>query len=102
MEPNGKVNGRPSQSAKCRFKEKLRKLTNRKRSGTFYDIITKINQMTVGWINYYGISNYEGIHNRNSTMVKSSIKTMDMEEMETSTYHDIKCCGNMELTMMTP
>jgi len=51
------VNCRPSRSAKQKFKEKLRKLTNRKRTGTFHEIITKINQTTTGWINYYGISN---------------------------------------------
>ena len=53
----GKVGCRPSRSAKQRFKDKLRKLTSRKRPGTFPEIITKINQTTVGWINYYGISN---------------------------------------------
>ncbi|WP_370643037.1 group II intron maturase-specific domain-containing protein [Sporosarcina sp. ACRSM] len=34
----------------------MRKATIRKRSGTFSDIIKEINQITVGWINYYGIS----------------------------------------------
>lgn len=56
-ESNGKVGCRPSRSAKQRFKDKLRKLTSRKRPGTFREIITKINQTTTGWINYYGISN---------------------------------------------
>ena len=56
-ELNGKVGCRPSKSAKQRLKDKLRKLTSRKRPGTFLEIITKINQTTVGWINYYGISN---------------------------------------------
>ena len=34
----------------------MKKLTNRKQPGTFVDIVKKINQMTTGWINYYGIS----------------------------------------------
>jgi len=51
------VGCRPSGSAKQRFKDKLRKLTSRKIPGTFYEIVTKINQTTTGWINYYGISN---------------------------------------------
>ncbi|NEY81781.1 hypothetical protein G4D64_09765 [Bacillus sp. 3H-10] len=51
------MNCRPSRSAKRKFKDKLRKLTSRKRPGTFHEIITKINQTTTGWINYYGISN---------------------------------------------
>lgn len=54
---HGKVGCRPSRSAKQRFKGKLRKLTSRKRPGTFLEIITKINQTTTGWINYYGIAN---------------------------------------------
>ncbi|WP_245757811.1 group II intron maturase-specific domain-containing protein [Alteribacillus iranensis] len=34
----------------------MRKLTSRKRPGTFRQIIKEINQVTVGWINYYGVS----------------------------------------------
>ena len=54
---HGKVGCRPSKSAKQRFKAKLKMLTSRKRPGTFAEIIKKINQTTVGWINYYGIAN---------------------------------------------
>lgn len=57
---NGKVGCRPSRSAKQKFKGKLKELTSRKRPGTFQEIIMKINQTTVGWINYYGISNMKG------------------------------------------
>ncbi|WP_420822122.1 group II intron maturase-specific domain-containing protein [Staphylococcus cornubiensis] len=31
----------------------LRKITKRNRSGTFKGIITEINQVTRGWINYF-------------------------------------------------
>lgn len=34
----------------------MRKWTSRKQPGTFEEIIKKINQVTTGWINYYGIS----------------------------------------------
>jgi len=54
---NGKVGCRPSKAAKQRFKDKIRKLTSRKRAGTFEEIVKRINQTTVGWINYYGIAN---------------------------------------------
>lgn len=54
---HGKVGCRPSKSAKQRFKQKLKELTSRKRPGTFLEIIQQINRFTVGWINYYGISN---------------------------------------------
>ena len=34
----------------------MKKLTSRKRSGSFKEIITDINRVTVGWINYYKIA----------------------------------------------
>lgn len=43
-------------SAKLRFKDKWRKWTSRKQPGTFKEITKKINQLTTGWINYYGIA----------------------------------------------
>jgi len=50
------VRCRPHISAKKRFKAKLKIETKRNRPGTFTDIVKEINQITVGWINYYGIS----------------------------------------------
>ncbi|MCB7078460.1 hypothetical protein LI012_16875 [Caldibacillus thermoamylovorans] len=41
-----------SKSAKQRFKEKLRKVTSRKHLVGFKEIITKINQIITGWINF--------------------------------------------------
>ncbi|WP_459796801.1 group II intron maturase-specific domain-containing protein, partial [Alkalibacterium sp. m-11] len=41
---------------KQRFREKLKKLTRRNRPGSFKDIVTDINRVTVGWINYYKIA----------------------------------------------
>ncbi|WP_083790543.1 group II intron maturase-specific domain-containing protein [Carnobacterium sp. AT7] len=55
-EPYGKVGCRPSKSAKQRFRNKLKYLTSRKRPGTFKEILTQLNQVIVGWINYYKIS----------------------------------------------
>lgn len=50
------VRCRPDKSAKKKFKAKLKALTKRNRPGTFEEIVKEINQVTVGWINYYGIS----------------------------------------------
>lgn len=47
---------RPHHSAKRKFKDKLRYITRRNRSGKFDEIVKEVNQVTVGWINYYGIS----------------------------------------------
>ncbi len=46
---------RPHHSAKKRFRDKLKYKTRRNRTGKFEDIVKEINQVTVGWINYYGI-----------------------------------------------
>lgn len=49
------VGCRPHQIAKKRFKAKLKTLTKRNRSGKFEELVKEINQVTVGWINYYGV-----------------------------------------------
>ncbi|MFC0562556.1 group II intron maturase-specific domain-containing protein [Halalkalibacter alkalisediminis] len=46
---------RPHIKAKKRLEEKVRNLTSRKRPGEIREIIKEINQVTRGWINYYGI-----------------------------------------------
>ena len=53
----GKLDADQVVAAKKRFKDKIKKLTSRKKAGTFEEIVKKINQTTVGWINYYGIAN---------------------------------------------
>ncbi|MCU5747048.1 hypothetical protein N9R04_10280 [Staphylococcus sp. SQ8-PEA] len=45
---------RPTPAAKENLKRTLRRLTKRNRPGTFKEIITEINQVTRGWINYFG------------------------------------------------
>lgn len=59
------VGCRPHHSAKSRFKTKIKKITKRNRPGRFEEIAKEINQVTVGWINYYGIG-----------LMKSFIKSM--------------------------
>ncbi|MFL2096741.1 group II intron reverse transcriptase/maturase [Marinilactibacillus psychrotolerans] len=54
-----KVNGTcrfiPTKEAKKTFKATLKRLTSRKRPGTFKTIIKEINQVTRGWIGYFGL-----------------------------------------------
>ena len=57
---NNETKCRPSQASKKRFKEKLKYATRRNQANSFSFIIRKINQITVGWINYYGISYMKG------------------------------------------
>lgn len=51
---NGICRFRPTTEAKKKFKAKLKQLTNRNRAGTFKEIAKEINQVTRGWINYFG------------------------------------------------
>lgn len=50
------VGFRPHQKSKKSFERALRQITKRNRSGDIRDVIKEINEMTTGWINYYGIS----------------------------------------------
>ncbi|MCO7128376.1 group II intron reverse transcriptase/maturase [Sporolactobacillus shoreicorticis] len=47
---------RPHIKSKKRLERKLKQLTKRSRSGNIREIIKKINEVTTGWINYYGLS----------------------------------------------
>ncbi len=55
MKVNGIYRFIPTKQAKQKFKKSLKKLTSRKRSGTFEEIILQINRVTRGWINYFGL-----------------------------------------------
>lgn len=59
-----KVNGTyrfiPTKEAKRRLKAELRRRTSRKRPGDFKTILTEINQVTRGWIAYFGLGFIKG------------------------------------------
>ena len=42
--------------SKKKFKDKLRKITSRKRSGKFKDICSELRRVVIGWMNYYAIA----------------------------------------------
>ncbi len=50
------VGFRPHNKSKKKLEKKLRQLTKRNRYGNIRLIIKEINEVTTGWINYYGIS----------------------------------------------
>ena len=45
----------PTKEAKKKFKRELKRRTSRKRPGNFKTIIKEINQVTRGWIGYFGL-----------------------------------------------
>jgi RNA-directed DNA polymerase len=62
---NGEVLIRVANRSLERFREKLRRLTKRTRSGKLEDLLQPLNQYTMGWIGYYRQANtpsvYEGL-----------------------------------------
>lgn len=52
---NGVYRFRPTKEAKRKFKKELKRRTSRKRSGTFAEIVSEINNVTRGWIGYFGL-----------------------------------------------
>ncbi|WP_212905390.1 group II intron reverse transcriptase/maturase, partial [Clostridium polyendosporum] len=57
----GKGYIRISEQSLKRYKDNLRGLTSRSKPMTLEDRIRKINEVNIGWINYYGLANCKGI-----------------------------------------
>ena len=57
---NGTYRFIPAKQAKQKFKNYLKRLTSRKRPGSFEEIIQQINRVTRGWINYFGLGFIKG------------------------------------------
>lgn len=51
-------------------------MTSRKQTGTFLEIITKINQTTTGWINYYGVANMKNFIKRIQEWLNHRLRQM--------------------------
>lgn len=51
---NGTCRFIPTMESKMSFRRKLKKITSRKRPGTFEQIVKEIKLITRGWINYFG------------------------------------------------
>jgi len=57
---NGTYRFIPIKQAKQKFKNSLKRLTSRKRPGSFEEIVQQINRVTRGWINYFGLGFIKG------------------------------------------
>ena len=58
---NGAVRVRVAPQAVERFREKLRHLTRRTRSGTLAEILEKINRQVVGWMGYFRLADMPSV-----------------------------------------
>jgi len=57
---NGEVRFRVHQKSWKRLKEKIKKVTNRNISMNFQERMKKLNQLMVGWVNYYRLADMKG------------------------------------------
>ncbi|MBE6051712.1 MAG: hypothetical protein E7214_13950 [Clostridium sp.] len=56
----GKAYSNISKQSLRRHKEKLKDILNRSKPVTLEQRINKLNQMNIGWINYYGVAKCKG------------------------------------------
>jgi group II intron reverse transcriptase/maturase len=59
-----------------RFREKLRRLTKRTRSGKLEDLIQEINTYTVGWIGYYRQANTPSVYEDLDKWIRRRLRQM--------------------------
>jgi RNA-directed DNA polymerase len=71
--------------SKERFKEKLRRLTKRTRSGTLEDIIQEINQYTMGWVGYYRLANTPSVFEDLDQWVRRRLRQLVWKRWKRST-----------------
>ena len=59
-----------------RFREKLRRLTKRTRSGKLEDVIRQINQYTMGWMGYYWQANTPSVFEELDSWIRRRLRQM--------------------------
>jgi group II intron reverse transcriptase/maturase len=59
-----------------RFREKLRRLTKRTRSGKLEDIIAEVNQYLVGWIGYYWLATTPSVYEELDGWIRRRLRQM--------------------------
>jgi len=72
----GEVLIRVAKRSRERFREKLRRLTKRTRSGKLADIIQEINQYTMGWIGYYWQANTPSVFEDLDKWIRRRLRQM--------------------------
>jgi RNA-directed DNA polymerase len=72
----GEVLIRVAARSQERFREKLRRLTKRTRSGKLEDVIQEINQYTMGWIGYYWQANTPSVFEGLDSWIRRRLRQM--------------------------
>lgn len=64
------------EKSKKKFKDKLREITSRKRSGKFKDICNELKRVVIGWMNYYAIADMKGWANTTDQWLRRRIRML--------------------------
>lgn len=72
----GEVLIRVAKRSQERFRDKLRRLTKRTRSGKLEDIIRQINQYTMGWMGYYWQANTPSVFEGLDSWIRRRLRQM--------------------------
>jgi RNA-directed DNA polymerase len=73
---NGEMLIRVAERSLERFREKLRRLTKRTRSGKLEDLIADINTYTVGWIGYYRQANTPSVYEELDSWIRRRLRQL--------------------------
>jgi group II intron reverse transcriptase/maturase len=78
-----------------RFREKLRRLTKRTRSGKLEEVIQEINQYTMGWIGYYRQANTPSVFEELDRWIRRRLRQMIWKRWKrgTTRYREIRKLG---------
>jgi RNA-directed DNA polymerase len=78
-----------------RFRDKLRRLTKRTRSGKLEDILREINTYTVGWIGYYRQANTPSVYDELDGWIRRRLRQMIWKRWKrgTTRYRELMKLG---------
>jgi group II intron reverse transcriptase/maturase len=72
----GEVRTRVAKRSLERFREKLRRLTKRTRSGKLEDIIQEINRYLIGWMGYYRLARTPSVYAKLDSWIRRRLRQM--------------------------
>jgi RNA-directed DNA polymerase len=91
----GEVRIRVAKRSLERFREKLRRLTKRTRSGKLEDIIQEINRYTTGWMGYYRLARTPSVYAGLDSWIRRRLRQMIWKRWKrgTTRYRELRKLG---------
>ena len=91
----GEVRIRIAKRSLERFRQKLRRLTKRTRSGKLEDIIQEINRYTMGWVGYYRLAKTPSVYGKLDSWIRRRLRQMIWKRWKrgTTRYRELAKLG---------